>query len=109
MEFWARLRSASRPWGGKFMRTWLLPLQARYIVFTCAVLVAVVLVLEFVVGHHSIFLEIPLVIFIALAVIGIHDVLQQRHSVLRNYPLTAHIRFILEEIRPEIRQYFLES
>jgi glutamate synthase domain-containing protein 2 len=91
------------------MRTWLLPLQARYIVFTCAVLVAVVLVLEFVVGHHSIFLEIPLVIFIALAVIGIHDVLQQRHSVLRNYPLTAHIRFILEEIRPEIRQYFLES
>jgi glutamate synthase domain-containing protein 2 len=91
------------------MRTWLLPLQARYIVFTCAVLVAVVLIFEFVVGHHSIFLEIPLVIFIALAVIGIHDVLQQRHSVLRNYPLTAHIRFILEEIRPEIRQYFLES
>ena len=29
--------------------------------------------------------------------------------MLRNYPLTAHIRFILEEIRPEIRQYFLES
>ena len=48
------------------MRSWPLPLQARYIVFTCAVLVAVVLVFEFVVGHHSIFLEIPLVVFIAL-------------------------------------------
>ncbi|MGB6568136.1 MAG: FMN-binding glutamate synthase family protein, partial [Xanthobacteraceae bacterium] len=30
-------------------------------------------------------------------------------AVLRNYPLSAHIRFMLEEIRPEIRQYFLES
>jgi glutamate synthase domain-containing protein 2 len=91
------------------MRSWPLPLQARFIVFTCAVLIAVVLIFEFVVGHHSILIEIPLVIFIALAIIGIHDVIQQRHSVLRNYPLTAHIRFILEEIRPEIRQYFLES
>ena len=41
--------------------------------------------------------------------VGAHDVIQSRHAVLRNYPLTAHIRFILEEIRPEIRQYFLES
>ncbi len=87
----------------------LLPLKARFIVFTGVVVLAVVLVFEFVVGHHSILVEIPLIAFIALAVIGIHDVLQQRHSVLRNYPLTAHIRFILEEIRPEIRQYFLES
>ena len=44
-----------------------------------------------------------------LALIGIHDIVQTRHAVLRNYPLMAHIRFILEEIRPEIRQYFLES
>jgi glutamate synthase domain-containing protein 2 len=91
------------------MRGFLLPLNARFIVFTCVVLIAVALVFEFVIGHHSILIEIPLVIFIALAVVGIHDVLQKRHSVLRNYPLTAHIRFILEEIRPEIRQYFLES
>jgi glutamate synthase domain-containing protein 2 len=91
------------------MRGLLLPLSARFIVFTCVVLVAVALLFEFVIGHHSILVEVPLIVFIALAVIGIHDVLQKRHSVLRNYPLTAHIRFILEEIRPEIRQYFLES
>ena len=91
------------------MRSWPLPLQARFVVFTCVVLIAVALIFEFVTGHHSILIEIPLVIFIALAVIGIRDVFQQNHSVLRNYPLTAHIRFILEEIRPEIRQYFLES
>ena len=91
------------------MGGFLLPLKARFIVFTCVILIAVALIFEFVIGHHSILLEVPLVVFIALAVVGIHDVLQKRHSVLRNYPLTAHIRFILEEIRPEIRQYFLES
>ncbi len=52
---------------------------------------------------------VALVLFGALAVIGTVDLIQTRHAVLRNYPLTAHIRFILEEIRPEIRQYFLES
>ncbi|HEY9181652.1 MAG TPA: FMN-binding glutamate synthase family protein, partial [Gammaproteobacteria bacterium] len=30
-------------------------------------------------------------------------------SVLRNYPLIGHLRFLLEFIRPEIRQYFIES
>jgi hypothetical protein len=32
-----------------------------------------------------------------------------RHSVLLNYPIAAHLRFILEELRPEMRQYFFES
>ena len=41
--------------------------------------------------------------------IGIWDLLQPRHSIRRNYPILAHIRFGLEKIRPEIRQYFLES
>ena len=38
-----------------------------------------------------------------------HDLVQTRHAILRNYPISAHLRFILEEIRPEIRQYFFES
>jgi glutamate synthase domain-containing protein 2 len=42
-------------------------------------------------------------------VIGVRDVRQQRHSVLRNYPVIGHLRFLLEFIRPEIRQYFIES
>ena len=32
-----------------------------------------------------------------------------RHAVLRNYPLSAHLRFLLEKIRPEMRQYFFED
>jgi glutamate synthase domain-containing protein 2 len=91
------------------MRTLLLPLSARFIVYTAVVVITAVLLLEFLVGYTSFFVVIPLVLFGALAIIGTIDLFQTRHAVLRNYPLTAHIRFLLEEIRPEIRQYFLES
>ena len=40
---------------------------------------------------------------------GVHDVRQTRHAVLRNYPVIGHMRFFFEYIRPELRQYFIES
>ena len=45
----------------------------------------------------------------ALIVVGLRDVQQKRHAILRNYPIIGHLRFLLEYIRPEIRQYFIES
>ncbi len=51
-----------------------------------------------------------LVLLFALGLgLGLRDVLQTRHSVLRNYPVIGHLRFLLEFIRPEMRQYFIES
>src|SRR6516162_5698541 len=90
------------------MRSWPLPLQPRFIVFTAVVLATATLTVTFFFSP-SIYIAIPLVVFGALTAVGTHDLIQKRHAILRNYPLTAHIRFILEEIRPEIRQYFLES
>ena len=52
---------------------------------------------------------LPFAVAAALAALGTYDLLQTRHSVLRNYPISAHLRFLLESIRPEIRQYFLEN
>ena len=48
-------------------------------------------------------------VFAALAALGVYDVTQTRRSILRNYPVIGHLRFVLEFIRPEMRQYFLES
>jgi glutamate synthase domain-containing protein 2 len=48
-------------------------------------------------------------LFLALALLGLRDSRQPRHSILRNYPVIGHLRFLLEFIRPEIRQYFLEG
>jgi glutamate synthase domain-containing protein 2 len=44
----------------------------------------------------------------ALAALGAYDLLQRRHSILRNYPIIGHGRFLLESIRPELQQYFIE-
>ncbi|HWU31481.1 MAG TPA: FMN-binding glutamate synthase family protein, partial [Marmoricola sp.] len=44
----------------------------------------------------------------ALLLLGIYDVLQRKHSILRNYPVLGHMRFLLEDIRPELQQYFIE-
>ena len=48
-------------------------------------------------------------LFGGLIVLGLHDVQQKKHAILRNYPILGHMRFVLEFIRPEIRQYFIES
>ena len=47
--------------------------------------------------------------FAALTAVGVHDLQQKHHAILRNYPILGHLRFLLEFIRPEIRQYFIES
>lgn len=44
-----------------------------------------------------------------LSLIGIGDLLQTRHAVRRNYPILGNIRYLVEGIRPEIRQYLLEG
>ncbi len=43
-----------------------------------------------------------------LLLVGVHDILQHTHSVLRNYPVLGHLRFLLEDVGPELRQYVVE-
>jgi len=50
-----------------------------------------------------------LVPVLSLIVLGIHDLVQRRHTLLRIYPVAGHIRFLFESIRKEIQQYFVES
>lgn len=51
----------------------------------------------------------PALIAGALTLVGLADFLQHKHAIRRNYPVLAHFRFFFEYIRPEIRQYFLET
>ena len=52
---------------------------------------------------------IVLLVCAALFGLGVHDLRQTKSSILRNYPVIGHLRFLLEFIRPEMRQYFIES
>ncbi len=84
----------------------------RYSVFILCILVLILALIWFlVVPTMSMFLPqwwwLPGLILLVL--IGTYDVLQTRHSILRNYPVIGHIRWLVEMIRPEIRQYLLED
>jgi uncharacterized protein (DUF58 family) len=51
---------------------------------------------------------VALALLVSLVLLGIYDLLQRRHAVLRNYPILGHLRYLLESIRPELQQYFVE-
>ena len=84
----------------------------RYSAFVATVVGAVVfgLAAPFVpYEDFRIILLILSLLCVALTAVGAWDMIQPNHSLKRNYPILANIRFFLEKIRPEIRQYFLES
>jgi glutamate synthase domain-containing protein 2 len=49
-----------------------------------------------------------LAVLLVLLLVGVYDVVQRKHSILRNYPVLGHMRFLMEDVRPELQQYFIE-
>ncbi len=47
------------------------------------------------------------IIALPLILLGIYDILQKKHTLLRLYPVIGHGRYIFESIRPEMQQYFV--
>ena len=48
-------------------------------------------------------------IIIVLSIIAIIDILQRKHTINHNYPIIGHLRYILEKIGPELRQYLVAN
>ncbi len=49
------------------------------------------------------------VLLVPLITMGVYDIFQKKQSIKRNFPLIGRLRYLLEKIRPEIYQYFIES
>ncbi|MDO9283319.1 MAG: FMN-binding glutamate synthase family protein, partial [Aquabacterium sp.] len=95
------------------MPTWLIALDRhfpiRYLTLLAASLALAGGALGWALYSPSPWLAVVAALGAAGLVIGIGDLRQTRHALLRNYPVIGHLRFLFEWIRPEIRQYFLES
>jgi len=52
---------------------------------------------------------IALGVAIALLLLAIYDLTQTKHAILRNFPILGHMRYLLEGIGPELRQYIVTS
>lgn len=44
-----------------------------------------------------------------IILVGVYDIFQTKRSILRLYPVLGRFRYMLESVRPEIQQYFVES
>src|SRR5215813_12919171 len=104
------VRGQDRHPGRISMRPLVLPFTPRFIALTLCLAATALLAVALYAQPSSLYgLGIPLALFGTLSVVGVHDLFQTRHAVLRNYPISAHLRFLLEAIRPEMRQYFFEG
>ncbi|QFZ82075.1 FMN-binding glutamate synthase family protein [Variovorax paradoxus] len=87
----------------------IIPFPARYSAFALCVLGLVACLAMVLASPHLWLAWAGVAVFAVLTGTGVHDLRQPRHAILRNYPVIGHLRFLLEFIRPEIRQYFIES
>ena len=71
--------------------------------------VVLVVVLSVIVGYAAPFLLWAWVLLGPIVLLGLYDYFQHEHSILRNFPVLGHFRYLFELIRPEIYQYFVES
>ena len=77
----------------------------KYFVITSAGVTALIL-------FWGYFQPAALFILVAVApfiVMGILDMLQTKQSLKRNFPLLGRLRYVFEDLRPKIQQYFVES
>ncbi len=60
-------------------------------------------------GHYYPVAYWAFTLLVPYYLVGIHDITQRRHSLLRNYPVWGHGRYLFEFLRPKLYQYFVES
>lgn len=84
-------------------------MPARFIPWILSILIAILSGLYCIIGPGGHHVWLLCAVFVVFSVVGFMDLMQSHHAILRNYPLIGHLRFFFEFIRPEIRQYFLES
>ncbi|MFV0384461.1 FMN-binding glutamate synthase family protein [Paracoccus sp. (in: a-proteobacteria)] len=81
--------------------------RERYVPFAIAVLMIPLGLGLF--GIAPIFGTVVAVLGLTGTAMGIYDLNQTHHALMRNYPLASRMRYLLEHFRPEIRQYFVED
>ncbi|MET3113225.1 glutamate synthase domain-containing protein 2 [Pedobacter sp. CG_S7] len=44
-----------------------------------------------------------------IVILGVYDLYQPKQSIVRNYPVVGRLRYLMEDLRPKVYQYFVES
>jgi len=77
----------------------------KIFIFSSVIALSVIALLSL----HSLWWLLLLVIVLPLVILGVADMTQKSHTVLRNFPVIGHLRYAMEFIAPELHQYLVES
>lgn len=80
-------------------------MRKQFVIVSTILLVTTLLLAIFKSGDWYPFFAIVLF----LTVVGYYDMYQKRHTIMRVYPLLGRLRYFMEEMRPKVYQYFVES
>ena len=50
-----------------------------------------------------------LLILLPIIFLGFYDMYQSKHAIMRNFPILGRGRYVMEDLRPKLYQYFIES
>ena len=78
----------------------------RFYALGSFLLLGLIATLAATIGGPGLFLLLAVAVLVIA--VGTYDLLQTEHAILRNYPVIGHMRFLMEGIRPELQQYFIE-
>lgn len=81
-------------------------MNVRKIFIVSSVTVSVVIVLLALISPYFL---LAFVVILPIIVVGIADITQKKQSIRRNFPIIGNFRYMLEKVRPEIMQYFVET
>jgi len=79
-------------------------MKKRFIQFT--IITPIIILPLCLIYPSALWLLLP---YLLITLIGLYDLNQTKHSLWINYPVLGRFRWVLEELRPPIRQYFMES
>ncbi|SHM01322.1 Glutamate synthase domain-containing protein 2 [Chitinophaga jiangningensis] len=76
----------------------------RFIIFSALSLLGVI-----VLGFYFPWVWWLLLLLLPIVIMGILDMMQTRHAIIRNFPVLGRMRYWMEAMRPKVHQYFVES
>lgn len=79
-------------------------MRQKFVIAAIAALIAVA-----VIGQYWSSIYWALLVLLPIIAVGLVDMFQPHSSLRRLYPVMAHFRYLLESVRPEIQQYFVET
>lgn len=80
-------------------------MRGKFVVISSLLLIATFLLSIYVTASWW----VVFVIVLTLTIMGYYDMIQTRHTIMRIYPVVGRLRYVFEELRPKLYQYFIES